>query len=441
GRGPEVRAEDLCSALVWRIATMTDAPFAEPEPFEPDLEPAPPSEPMEVAERTTSIARIVALHEAALDYYSSLAARSWVPGYLRQRLGTDLSDDSRYAVGYAPPGPESLIRHLTDRGVTIEELIEAGLASETERGRLVDSFRDRMVFPLYSGAVVVGFIGRRNPTKDTHEYTGPKYLNTRATAAFTKGEQLFGLHEATANLEAGATPVLVEGPMDAIAIALAGDGAYVGIAPLGTAFTESQTAKLHDFFREKPERIIIATDPDAAGRESARKAFWRLAALRANPQHLPMPEGVDPADILRAEGMSGLAKRLAESTNLAETLISTLVEQRLAEHDDAFARVDLAREAAHIVGAIPPEQWTQWALDLAARLDVSLPTVAEAVFEAGAWWTDDPHASAARELAMLRPRRPAGTRTQRSTPAGTTGHEFTNASVDLNPPLDRRIDR
>ena len=119
--------------------------------------------------------------------------RSWAPDYLRERLGTDLAEDERFQVGYAPPGPTSLIQHLTARGATIEELVDSGLARETERGRLVDSFRDRLVFPIYSGRDLVGFIGRRNPTKDDHEFAGPKYLNTRGTAVFTKGEQLYGL--------------------------------------------------------------------------------------------------------------------------------------------------------------------------------------------------------------------------------------------------------
>ena len=120
--------------------------------------------------------------------------RSWAPDYLRERLGTDLAEDERFQVGYAPPGPTSLIQHLTARGASIEELVDAGLARETERGRLVDSFRDRLVFPIYSGSDLVGFIGRRNPTKDDHEFAGPKYLNTRGTAVFTKGEQLYRPH-------------------------------------------------------------------------------------------------------------------------------------------------------------------------------------------------------------------------------------------------------
>ncbi len=308
GRGPDVRPEDLCSALVWRIATMTDAPFDEPEPFEPDFAPVEPtpSDPVQgLVGQSTPAARIVELNEWALDHYSSMFDRSWAPEYLRERLGTDLAEDERFQVGYAPPGPTSLIQHLTARGASIEELVDAGLARETERGRLVDSFRDRLVFPIYSGRDLVGFIGRRNPTKDDHEFAGPKYLNTRGTAVFTKGEQLYGLTEGAADLAAGGAPVLVEGPMDAIAVTIASRGEYVGIAPLGTAFTESQAAKLKPYLRDDPDRIVIATDPDSAGWQAAQRAFWRLAALRANPQHLALPAGHRPSGHPASRGIRG----------------------------------------------------------------------------------------------------------------------------------------
>ena len=67
---------------------------------------------------------------------------------------------------------------------------------------------------------VVGFIGRRHPDTDA----GPKYLNTGETPLFSKGAQLFGMAEAAGALAAGATPVLVEGPLDAIAVTLAAAG-------------------------------------------------------------------------------------------------------------------------------------------------------------------------------------------------------------------------
>ena len=192
-------------------------------------------------------------------------------------------DDPRFSVGYAPPGPTSLIRHLTERGATEEELVDAGLARRTDRGHLVDAFKDRLVIPLREPDGIVGFIGRRNPTKDDSEYAGPKYLNTRSTAAFSKSEVLFGLVEASEELRGGAVPVVVEGPLDALAVTLAGCGEYVGVAPLGTAFTEAQAAKLKPFLKVEPSRVVIATDPDEAGWLSAQRAFWQLAAIGRQP--------------------------------------------------------------------------------------------------------------------------------------------------------------
>ena len=55
---------------------------------------------------------------------------------------------------------------------------------------------------------------------------------------------MYGLTEGAAALAAGAVPVLVEGPIDAIAVTLAGGGDYVGVAPLGTALTDTQVDKL-----------------------------------------------------------------------------------------------------------------------------------------------------------------------------------------------------
>ena len=411
GSRPE-RLEDLCSALVWRIATMTDAPFAEPEHPEPQfaaLLGVPTSSGLAPVEASADTVRILELNGWALEHYRSMFSRSWAADYLTERLGTDLSDDARFQVGYAPPGPTNLIAHLTARGATTEELVDAGLARRTDRGRVVDTFRDRLVFPVHSGNDLVGFVGRRNPTKADSEFSGPKYLNTRGTAAFTKGEQLFGLQEGAADLAAGATPVLVEGPMDAIAVTLASRGEHVGIAPLGTAFTEAQAAKLKTYFADDPSRIIIATDPDAAGWDSARRAFWRLAALRANPRFTHLPDGVDPAELLRTQGADALAQRLRAATEIATELVARLIEERLPGHSDAFSRVDLVRVAARVIGALPPDRWLMAAEDLAERLDLSLASVQEEIYEAGRLWTEDPTPFAARQLAALRPSSPLAT--------------------------------
>ena len=118
----------------------------------------------------------------------------------------------------------------------------AGLARRSRRGTLIDTFRDRAMLPIRStDGTIIAFIGRAAD----HAAPGtPKYLNSPATSVYHKGEILFGLWEARDALASGVRPVIVEGPLDAIAVTTAGHGKYVGVAPCGTALTAHHTAAL-----------------------------------------------------------------------------------------------------------------------------------------------------------------------------------------------------
>ena len=315
--------------------------------------------------------RIVELNQAALDYYRATFARSWAPGYLRERLGSSLLRDDRTAAGYAPPGRTGLLRHLTAAGATREELLAAGLAKTRDDGDLVDTFWDRLMFPIRDvDGAVVGFVGRRNPTKTDTDFVGPKYLNTRSTAAFTKGEVLFGLAEATPALRAGALPVLTEGPLDALAITLATDGAAVGIACLGTALTTGQVELLRPWFRADPTNIAVATDGDPAGWKSAQVAFWHLTGRGADPTFVPLPRGWDPATMLEQRGPVALTGEVARRVPLADAM----VDQQLLTHlgwSETATRLTLVRETGRIIAARPPEAWLPAIDRVAGRLHLS----------------------------------------------------------------------
>ena len=110
--------------------------------------------------------------------------------------------------------------HLRGRGVTDDELLETGLATRARTGNLIDRFRDRAVLPITHEDQILGFVARRHPDLTDDDHAGPKYLNTADTVLFHKGAQLYGAIPAL--LEAGAVPVLVEGPIDALAVTLAG---------------------------------------------------------------------------------------------------------------------------------------------------------------------------------------------------------------------------
>ena len=179
------------------------------------------------------------------------------------------------------------------------------MATTTRQGNVVDRFRDRAILPIHHDGVIVGFVGRRHP--DAGDDHGPKYLNSPASPLFAKCDVLYGHHL----LAPGAVPVIVEGPMDAIAVTLAGQGAFVGVAPLGTALTPEQTLLL----RGGPTPLI-ATDADSAGHVAAENTFWLLAQHRYDPRRLLLPTGGDPAQLLEQHGPDALHDALATATTL-----------------------------------------------------------------------------------------------------------------------------
>src|ERR1035437_5392636 len=184
-------------------------------------------------------ARLLELNELAA-FFSAGYTDSWGPAYVSSRLGTDLADHPSFRPGYAPAGWTHLSDHLRDLGFSDQEILAAGLARVGRNGHVIDQFRGRLVVPIRNGQQITGFIGRRDPALAAHAMAGPKYLNTARTDLFDKGAQLFGLSEGRAALEAGATPVLVEGFFDSIAVTLATGGRYVGLASLGTTITAAQ---------------------------------------------------------------------------------------------------------------------------------------------------------------------------------------------------------
>ena len=100
---------------------------------------------------------------------------------------------------------------------------------------------DRVVFPIIHDRQIVGFVGRRRPDLSDARPGGPKYLNTGDTPLFPQGPTAVRRARTPA---LGAIPVILEGPMDAIAVTLAGRGRYIRVAPLGTSLTEEQALQL-----------------------------------------------------------------------------------------------------------------------------------------------------------------------------------------------------
>src|SRR5215208_4826946 len=239
-------------------------------------------------------ARLIEANEAAVTFFRQQLLASDAAGEARayvERRGVDAATAEAFQLGYAPHSFDALRTHLTERGFMEDELLQAGLLSENERGRY-DRFRDRLFFPIRDErGRAIAFGGR------VLGEGMPKYLNSPQTAVFDKSGTLYALDRAKDAIRAAGSAVVVEGYMDAIAAHQHGIANVV--ATLGTALTEKHVQILKRFTR----RVTLAMDADAAGQEAMSRGLAVLDAAAADPD-APMETTVDWRGMVRLHAVS-----------------------------------------------------------------------------------------------------------------------------------------
>ena len=287
----------------------------------------------------------------------------------------------RWQAGYAHPSWDGLTRHLRAAGYPDTLIEAAGLARRSRRGALTDTFRDRAMLPIRSAeGTIVAFIGRapENARPDV-----PKYLNSPATGLYDKSEVLFGLWQARGGLASGARPVIVEGPLDAIAVTTACPGRYAGVAPCGAVLTARQAAVLEHAAGLRAAGVLTAFDADKAGRRAAVKAYHLLSALTSSTTAVMFPAGQDPAQILHDHGPAALARMIGSRTRpLADLVIDAEIGRWRQWLNHPEGRISALRAAAPLIAAMPPDQVARQVACLADRLGLDHPAVTEAVTDA-----------------------------------------------------------
>jgi DNA primase len=387
GADPRARPAATIQAVTTRILTATaaiTARFGAADLVHQQL-PAPArsatcreiSQPAEPLFPRSDHARI---HEVAAQFFRSHMPGSWVPGYLARRGLTAAIQDTWHA-GYAPAEWDALTRHLRTAGYTDTVIEATGLAHRSRRGTLIDTFRNRAMLPIRTAdGTIVAFIGRASE----HASHGmPKYLNSPATSHYSKSEILFGLWEGRDAFTSGARPVIVEGPLDAIAVTTAGHGRYAGVAPCGTALTADHAAVLEHAVDLPTAGISVAFDPDEAGQRAAIRACHLLCPLTDKVAAVILPAGQDPAQILASSGQAALARTLAHQARpLPDLVTDAIVYHWRARLCYAEGQIAALRAAAPLIAALPPAHVARQVGRLAAILQLDHAMVTEAVTDA-----------------------------------------------------------
>jgi DNA primase catalytic core len=295
-------------------------------------------------------------HAAAGEFFRNELLRQpagWAQGYLAGRgLSHVLRRSSTWKVGYAPDGWAHLVDHLRREGFEDDDLVDAGLASVTKSGYLVDRFRGRIMFPAWDcDRQVVGFVGRTRSGR-------AKYLNSPTTPIYQKSHTLVGLVEQRDLLETGAIPVLVEGPVDAVAVdelsRLTSRG-WAGLAVCGTALSFHQATMVR--LSSGSETVIVAADADGGGRQAAVRWLDDLSSLFQQVLVAELPAGNDPASLLETpSGADRLFGALSSSRPLAELAIEVEIARWSRVLDHISGRVNALRRVAPLVARLPHDR-------------------------------------------------------------------------------------
>ncbi|WP_437719304.1 DNA primase [Sorangium sp. So ce448] len=257
-----------------------------------------------------------------------------------------------FRIGYAPFGWDGLSTYLRQQGVSPVLAERVGLLVPRSSGSgHYDRFRHRLMFAVTDVmGRVIAFSGRALPDPSPSELsslglTGPapqadgapaKYINSPESPIYTKGEHLFGLHQARQTIRQRGEAILVEGNFDVVALHARGIGQ--AIAPLGTAFTPGQAKLIKRF----APAVILLFDGDAAGKKATRaaRAPCREAGLSARVAVLP--SGVDPDDLARKHGPEAIARIVKAARGLLEHLIDEALD------GDSFGGSSLPEQLARV---------------------------------------------------------------------------------------------
>ena len=268
--------------------------------------------------------QLIDLHEAATQYFE---AQLKSPGAARAReyltgRGVTTETVDKFRIGFAPDDfndmRDRLKAHFTD-----EAMRASGLFSSSEKndegaptGQLYSRFRKRITFPIANEqGKTIAFTARALEAVDDKGRPVAKYLNSPETPLYTKGNVLFNLDKAKADMRALDFALLVEGQMDCISVYMA--GVKNVLATSGTAFTEMQVRLLSRFTK----RVVVNFDPDQAGATAAEKSIALLTEEGFEVKVIALEGGLDPDRFVREQGIHAYMAALRTAKRHSDYLI------------------------------------------------------------------------------------------------------------------------
>lgn len=244
------------------------------------------------------------LHEIASSAYeeklhSELGKKALE--YLTER-GLENDTLKKFNVGFAPDSWEFLTDRVRGKGYSRESIDKSGLFGKGKSG-VVDRFRSRIMFPIMNrSGRIIAFGGRVFDSDDP-----AKYMNSPETPLYRKSEVFYGYHNTATSIREEGSAIMVEGYMDFLQ--LYQSGIHNVLAVSGTAFTDRHAIQIGKITK----KVYLMYDGDEAGQKAALRAGYALLKNGIAAFVVRTPEGIDPDDWVRRDGMDGINEGLNDA--------------------------------------------------------------------------------------------------------------------------------
>ncbi len=249
-----------------------------------------------------------------------------------------------YSLGFAT-SKNSLTEYLQsindqkEKEFAINIALEIGLIKidRNDASKYYDTFRDRIIFPIWDHyGQVIGYTSRATLPKQE-----PKYLNSKESFVFNKGQILFGLHLVKADIRQLDAVIIVEGNMDQIA--LYHHGFKNTVAIMGTAMSQASIERILSFTKV----IYLALDSDDAGINAMKRINQQFMEKGIIPKFIEFLPEKDPDDFLKAQGGLKLQEKINNAISAVDYILQGLIPEKTPEVLDR--KIELLNKAFEVV--------------------------------------------------------------------------------------------
>ena len=290
--------------------------------------------PIPQAKEERELTRLYDANREAASFYrerlKSAAEKSTVAEYIRNRnIDGDMVE--LFGIGYAPDSWDACLRRLGTKKISTADMAAAGIIKKSSTGNYIDTFRNRLIFPISNEqGKVIAFAGRQLGADK-----GPKYLNSPESKVYNKSRVVYGLKQAAEHIRKKDQLLVVEGYTDLIS--LYQSGIQNVVAASGTAFTPYHCRMLMRYTKN----IVMVFDGDDAGKKAASRATKIALEHQIRPRIVMLETGTDPDDVVKSAGREGFLKLVEE----AKPYMSYMIELACDKYDisSAEGRADAAR--------------------------------------------------------------------------------------------------